>query len=61
MDGESGVVPIGLNPAAHHDLHKALQEKVRDLIKLAKEQGYVTYDDLDEVLPESVNDPDSME
>ena len=61
MDGESGVVPIGLNPASHHDLHKALQEKVRDLIKLAKEQGYVTYDDLDEVLPESVNDPDSME
>ena len=34
---------------------------MRDLIKLAKEQGYVTYDDLDEALPESVNDPDSME
>ena len=43
------------------DLQKALQEKVRDLIKLAKEQGYVTFDDLDEALPESVNDPDSME
>ena len=61
MDGEAGVVPNGLTPASQHDLHKALQEKVRDLIKLAKEQGYVTYDDLDEVLPESVNDPDSME
>ena len=34
---------------------------MRDLIKLAKEQGYVTYDDLDEALPESVNDPDSIE
>ncbi len=47
--------------AAALDLQKALQEKVRELIKLAKEQGYVTFDDLDEALPESVNDPDSME
>ncbi len=48
-------------PPAHSDIQKALQEKVRELIKLAKEQGYVTYDDLDEALPESVNDPESME
>ncbi len=48
-------------PASPQDLQKALQEKVRDLIKLAKEQGYVTFDDLDEALPEGVNDPDSME
>ena len=60
-DGESGVMPVGLAPGSVQDLHKALQEKVRDLIKLAKEQGYVTYDDLDEALPESVNDPDSIE
>ncbi len=60
-DGESEpgqAVPASL---AQQDLHKALQEKVRELIKLAKEQGYVTYDDLDEALPESVNDPDSIE
>ena len=60
-DGESGIVPVGLTSGSSQDLHKALQEKVRDLIKLAKEQGYVTYDDLDEALPESVNDPDSIE
>ena len=59
-DAEHGLVvaPASLAP---QDLHKALQEKVRELIKLAKEQGYVTYDDLDEALPESVNDPDSIE
>jgi RNA polymerase primary sigma factor len=51
----------GVTTGSSQDLHKALQEKVRDLIKLAKEQGYVTYDDLDEALPESVNDPDSIE
>jgi RNA polymerase primary sigma factor len=38
-----------------------LQEKIRELIKLAKEQGYLTFDDLNEALPESVNDPDEME
>jgi RNA polymerase primary sigma factor len=62
-DGESdpGMAAPGSASLAPQDLHKALQEKVRELIKLAKEQGYVTYDDLDEALPESVNDPDSME
>ncbi len=60
-DGESDLAVSAPASLAPQDLHKALQEKVRELIKLAKEQGYVTYDDLDEALPESVNDPDSME
>lgn len=38
-----------------------VQEKLRELIKLAKEQGYITFDDLNESLPESVNEPDEME
>ena len=41
--------------------HKLIQEKVRELIRLAKEQGYVTYDDLEEIIPEGVNDPDILE
>ncbi len=36
-------------------------ERLRELVKLAKEQGYLTFDDLNEHLPESVNDPDEME
>ncbi len=47
--------------ASPQDLQKALQEKVRELIKLAKEQGYVTFDDLDEALPEGINDPENIE
>jgi len=43
------------------DFQKALQEKVRDLIKLAKEQGYVTFDDLDEHLPDGFNEPDHFD
>ena len=38
-----------------------VQEKLRELIRLAKEQGYLTFDDLNEALPENVNDPDEME
>ena len=41
--------------------HPDVQEKLRDLIKLAKEQGYLTFDDLNEALPDNVNDPDEME
>ncbi len=38
-----------------------VQEKMRDLIKLAKEQGYLTFDDLNEALPDNIHDPDEME
>jgi len=38
-----------------------MAEKLRELIKLAKEQGYLTFDDLNEALPDSVNEPDEME
>jgi RNA polymerase primary sigma factor len=48
-------------PPTPQELQKAIQEKVRELIKLAKEQGYVTFDDLDEHLPEGVNEPEAIE
>ena len=38
-----------------------MQEKLRELIRLAKEQAYLTFDDLNEALPDNVNDPDQME
>ena len=38
-----------------------LQDKVRELIRLAKEQGYLTYEDLDEHLPEGVSDPEHLD
>ncbi|MEP6777628.1 MAG: sigma-70 family RNA polymerase sigma factor, partial [Chthoniobacterales bacterium] len=34
---------------------------MRELIKLAKEQGYLTFDDLNEALPESVTDADELD
>ncbi|MEN9469544.1 MAG: polymerase sigma factor RpoD, partial [Verrucomicrobiota bacterium] len=43
------------------DIPKLIQEKVRELIRLAKEQGYLTYEDLDEHLPEGVSNPDHLD
>src|ERR1700730_1825576 len=45
----------------HSDTAFDLQERVRDMVKLAKEQGYVTYDDINEALPENMADPEEME
>jgi len=36
-------------------------EKIKGLIKLAETQGYLTYDDVNEILPENVISPDELE
>jgi len=38
-----------------------IQEKIRELIKLAKEQEYLTYDDINEILPNDLVDPEDVE
>ncbi len=38
-----------------------IQEKIRELIKLAKEQEYLTYVDINEILPNDLVDPDDVE
>lgn len=38
-----------------------MQEKVRELIKLAKEQDYLTYDDINEILPNDMVEPGDVE
>jgi len=48
-------------PAAHDAPTGDMNEKVRSLIRLAKEQGYLTFDDINEALPESVDNPEDIE
>ena len=38
-----------------------LTEKVKELVRLAQEQGYLTYNDINEALPESVISPDELD
>jgi len=40
---------------------REIQVRIRELIKLAKEQGYLTFDDLNEALPEGVTDADELD
>ena len=55
--GAAVVLPPARVQAEAHET----QEKIRELIKLAKEQGYLTWDDLNEALPDGVNDPDLID
>jgi len=38
-----------------------MEGRIRELIKLAKEQGYLTFDDLNEALPDGVTDADELD
>jgi RNA polymerase primary sigma factor len=60
----NGVLPVGLrNEPDVAALHSAIeiQARIRELIKLAKEQGYLTFDDLNEALPEGITDADDLD
>jgi RNA polymerase primary sigma factor len=36
-------------------------EKIKELMKLAKEQGYLTYGDVNDILPENILSPDALD
>ncbi|HEX3988815.1 MAG TPA: RNA polymerase sigma factor region1.1 domain-containing protein, partial [Verrucomicrobiae bacterium] len=38
-----------------------LTEKVKELVRLAQEQGYLTYNDINEALPDGVVSPDELD
>jgi len=46
---------------ALENLSGDLNDKIRYLIRLSKEQGYLTYADINEALPESVDNPEDIE
>jgi len=40
---------------------KRIDEKIRQLIRLSKEQGYLTFDDINEALPESIENQEEID
>jgi RNA polymerase primary sigma factor len=58
--GKSPAPVTAIQPSSV-DLSRLIQEKVRELIRLAKEQGYLTFEDLDEHLPVEINNPDHID
>ena len=57
--GASGKAVAG--PPSRIDSSPMLQEKLRVLVKLAKEQDYLTFDDINEILPEEATDTEILE
>lgn len=59
-NGKKAAAPVTPAPAAV-ELSTEIQEKFRQLIRLAKEQDYLTYDDLNDALPADATDPEVLE
>ena len=53
--------PTSSNGDAPLPISLAAEERIRELIKLAKEQGYLTFDDLNEALPPDLTDPEELD
>ena len=64
-EDEYAVKPLSaeeLNPGDGRLVNSpVVQEKIKDLIRQAQEQGYLTYDDINDVLPHDVIDPADYE
>jgi RNA polymerase primary sigma factor len=53
--------PTGVTPEMHTQSGLDLTEKIKELVRLAQEQGYLTYGDINDVIPENVVSPDDLD
>ena len=60
-EGKNGKRSFLTDPAPEQTTEQFIAEKTRELIKLSKDQGYLTFDDLEENLPATVRDPDIID
>ena len=51
------LAPSDLKPVGTFDV----AEKVRELVRLAQEQGHLTYDDINDALPDNIGTPDILD
>ena len=65
VPAENNVRPKGVNAPFKGEIYSIdspeVQSKLRDLVRLAKEQGHITFDDLNDALPDGYISPDTME
>ena len=63
--GDNGETEVPINLPKKRRLsakaQERLNERIRNLIRLSKEQGFLTYKDINKALPDSVNNPDEIE
>jgi RNA polymerase sigma factor, sigma-70 family len=58
---KSSSTPTGDTSAGADIPAGGINEKIRQLIRLSKEQGYLTFDDINEALPESVENQEEID
>ena len=51
---DAGVSPTDLDQAAARERRQERNDKIHELVKLSETQGYLTFDDIHEILPESI-------
>ena len=60
-NGKSALVPPEGNGQALTNHSAELAEKVKELIRLAQEQGYLTYNDINDALPDALLTPEALD
>jgi RNA polymerase primary sigma factor len=53
--------PVGQATTGKDRFGAELAEKVKELVRLAQEQGYLTYNDINDIIPDSVISPDDLD
>ncbi len=59
--GAEGVPAPAASPEMHTQSGVDLTEKIKELVRLAQEQGYLTYSDINDIIPDSVISPDDLD
>ncbi|MCS7048177.1 MAG: RNA polymerase sigma factor RpoD [Verrucomicrobiae bacterium] len=61
IDEKQNQVSPSSNGAAARPDRDEINEKIKELVRLANEQGCLTYGDINEILPDSIQSPDDMD
>ncbi len=59
--GANGAAPEDLNTAGGAANATTIPEKIKELVRLAQEQGYLTYTDINDALPEGMVTPEDLD
>jgi RNA polymerase primary sigma factor len=54
-------VTMAASSQANGNITPELAEKIKELVRLAQEQGYLTYNDINETLPDNLSSPEQVE
>ena len=60
-NGHATVTMAASAPPGNGHISPELAEKIKELVRLAQEQGYLTYNDINEALPDNLSTPEEVE